>query len=239
MVWYSRLLDLGFHPLLTDSNGRGGYHLLIILSASIPTPKVFAFMRWLTSDHAGLGLVNAAECFPKQARLEPGRYGSWLRLPGRHHTREHCSRVWNGSTWLESAAAAEFILALAGDDPALIPAHALTVPAASRAVMLAPRRWQPATAEALAGRIRAYMARLPMGLGEGMHRDDYAYHFAAFLHRDLALSEHCTLVWLREWDRRQASPKGEQRLQEILRSVQRYGQRTVGVGLRSRDHQHA
>jgi hypothetical protein len=77
---------------------------------------------------------------------------------------------------------------------------------------------------------------MPTGLGEGQHRDDYAYHFAAFLVRDLNLPDAEALGWLTEWDGRQALPKGEDRLREILASAHRYGRRAYGSGLHTRRH---
>src|SRR5262249_50839093 len=103
--WYGRLQELGFHPLLEDSDGAGGYHLWPVFDEPVPTPNVFAFVQWLVRDHAAQGMPNPPEIFPKQARIKPGGFGNWLRLPGRHHSRAHWSPVWNGSTRLEGAAA--------------------------------------------------------------------------------------------------------------------------------------
>ena len=36
------LLDQNFDPLLLDSNGAGGYHLLLIFSEPVPTAEIFA-----------------------------------------------------------------------------------------------------------------------------------------------------------------------------------------------------
>src|SRR5207249_4880532 len=89
-----------------------------------PTRRVFAFMRWLVRDHVGHGLSAPPETFPKQPGIPPGRYGNWLRLPGRHHTRPHWSRVWDGAGWREGAEAVAFLLTVSGDYPGLIPAEA-------------------------------------------------------------------------------------------------------------------
>ena len=67
--------------------------------------------------------MPGVEQFPKQSVLtEHVRYGNWLRLPGRHHTRDHWARAWDGSRWLAGAACCEYLLAHDGDEPALIPA---------------------------------------------------------------------------------------------------------------------
>jgi hypothetical protein len=229
LAWYGRLAALGFSPLLTDSNGQGGYHLLAIFREPVTTPKVFDFLRWLVSDHAIHGLTAPPETFPKQPWIQPGRYGNWLRLPGRHHTREHWSRVWNGTQWLAGADAVGFILGLAGDRPSLIPDAATLSP--SRPAPSPTRRHQVATSGDLSGRIRRFLAKLPTGLGEGEHRDDYAYRFAAFLVRDLKIADGMALQWLLEWDRGNQTPKGETRLREIIQSAHLYGQHAYGAGL--------
>src|SRR5262249_4516852 len=114
--WFDRLCRLGFRPLLTESNGRGGYHLRVIFLGPVPSPPVFAFMRRLVADHAALGLTAPPETFPKQPTVAPpgqnGQYGNWLRLPGQHHTHDHWSLVWDGGRWLEGHAAIDRILAL-------------------------------------------------------------------------------------------------------------------------------
>src|SRR5262249_52933889 len=125
LAWYNKLVALGFRPLLEDSNGKGGYHLLPIFTAPISAPLAYEFSHWLTDDYAAHGLRRRPEVFPKQAfvspRGSPGHFGNWLRLPGPHHKSDHWSRVWDGQQWLEGAAAAAHILTLTGDDPALIP----------------------------------------------------------------------------------------------------------------------
>jgi len=140
LAWWERLSARGFDPLLTDSNGAGGYHLLTVLAEPAPTPLVFALLQELVSDWARFGLVAAPETFPKKPRLEPGGAGAWLRLPGRHHTRQHWSRVWSGEgeledAWLEGHGAVERILATrpaplsaipgAAREHAAVPSHAL------------------------------------------------------------------------------------------------------------------
>jgi putative DNA primase/helicase len=229
LAWYSRLRALGFNPLLTDSNGMGGYHLLTIFAEPVPTGRVFSFLKWLTRDHRTHGIVNPIETFPKQATIQLGRYGNWLRLPGRHHTREHWSRVWDGRRWLDRTIAVDFILALTGDAPALIPRQA-TMPPPPPAQRSSAYTGHTAASK-LSLRIEKYLAKLPTGLGEGQHRDDYAFRFACFLARDLAMPDSEVLPWLCRWDALQAAAKGEDRLREILGNAKRYGQRAVGSGL--------
>ncbi len=124
-AWHADLQRQGFHPLLLDSNGRGGYHLLVILAEPVASQRVHAFATQFVQDYADRGLVQAPEVFPKQPDVnEQRRYGNWWRVPGRHHTRDHWSKVWDGTRWLEDQAAVEAILSVMGDSPNLVPAAA-------------------------------------------------------------------------------------------------------------------
>ena len=118
---YDRLRAIGFRPLLYTSDERGGHHLRVIFANPVPSRVAHAFALWMA------GQVDAgAEAFPKQPELTAEKpYGSWMRLPGRHHTRDGVwSTVYDGATWLEGTAAVDHVLAIAGDDGALIPPEA-------------------------------------------------------------------------------------------------------------------
>jgi hypothetical protein len=225
LSWYGRLAMLGFRPLLLDSNGRGGFHLRVLLAEPVPADRLFHFLQSLTRDHKALGFDKAPEQFPKQPDVRRCRkgLGNWLRVPGRHHKRDFWSRVWSGDRWLEGDGAVDFMLALAGDPRGLLPA--LPPPAPT------PRR--PPRPRVRGGnlsvRIAGYMRRLP-NLGEGQGRDDVAFGFAAFLVRDLALADDIALDWLCLWDRGNRPPKGRDCLAEIMRNARDYGQRPVGCG---------
>jgi hypothetical protein len=125
MAWRERLHRLGFRTLLEDSNGKGGLHLWVFFSRLVPSWVVYAFLLWLTADHAAYGLTRAPETRPAQARLsETTPIGNWLRLPGRHPKRPHYSRFWDGERWLDGAEAVAHLIAVlryGGDDPDLIP----------------------------------------------------------------------------------------------------------------------
>jgi hypothetical protein len=120
--WWQQLAEQGFDPLLLDSNGQGGYHILVLFAQPMATKSVHEFGKRLTADYRRRGLDVAPEIFPGQARWD--HYGDWLRLPGRHHTRSHYSRVWNDepfndNPWLEGHEAIERILATRPADLAL------------------------------------------------------------------------------------------------------------------------
>jgi hypothetical protein len=229
--WYCRLQVLGFRPLLTASNGRGGYHLRVLFREVIATAKVHAFMRWLTADHAAHGMRTAPEIFPKQPRIKEGGFGNFLRVPGRHHTLNYWSKVWDGTRGLEGHAAIDYLLSIEGDDASLIPAAALAPKITITIRAVSKRPFQRLTADRMTARIRGYLAKLPAGLGEGQGRDDQGYSFAAFLLRDLGLSDADALLWLVEWDARNAVAKGSDCLLKLIASAHAYGKHAYRSGL--------
>ena len=234
--WYDRLATIGFSPLLTSSNGMGGFHECVLFREPVPTPRVFAFLLWLVSDYATRGLTAAPETFPKQAQINPGQYGNWLRLPGRHHSREHWSQVWNGQHWLDGEEAVQHILSLKGDSPDLIPAEAQEhePPKVRITVRFVPAHQRHfGRGGNLDQRIRAYMGKLPHR-SAGQKRDDIAYCFAAWLVRDLELADEVALPYLEEWDRGNNPPKGTDRLREIIASAHQYGKHAVGCAREGR-----
>ena len=123
---YAELVGFGFRPLLYESNGTGGYHLLTLFDEPVGGPLLFTFGQWLVRGFGRYGMTSAPEVFPKQRRLDSNtEFGNWLRVIGRHHKREFWPRVWDGSNWLADEAAVEHVLSLTGDSPAQIPESAL------------------------------------------------------------------------------------------------------------------
>ena len=231
LSWYQRLARLGISPLLTDSNGAGGYHLLAAFTEPVATPLVFALMRWLVSDYARYRLSGPPETFPKQPRIGAGRYGNWLRLPGRHHTRDHWSAVWDGQAWITGEAAIDHILLIDGSSPALIPVEVRSFLSPKRpAQQVKARRHVVGHSDHLTQHIQSYVSKLP-NLSEGQGRDGVAYRFACWLVRDLQLADDVALRWLDHWDGGNLPPKGPERLREIIASAHNYGQRAYGSGL--------
>ncbi len=115
--WYEKLQQLGFDPLLIDSNGRGGFHLWVVFEQPMRTSSVRAFADQLVKDFDRRGLDRVPDLFP--GTLGSNHLGSWLRLPGRHHTRPHFSRVyndqpWDDRNWLEGHDAIDRILTTRG-----------------------------------------------------------------------------------------------------------------------------
>jgi hypothetical protein len=121
--WWQVLIDNGLDPLLLDSNGIGGFHLLVAFSAPMSTDSVHQFGARLVADYERRGLIQRPEIFPDKPTWD--RYGDWLRLPGRHHTRPHYTRVWNDepfaeSAWLDGHEAIDRILATRPADPGIL-----------------------------------------------------------------------------------------------------------------------
>jgi Primase C terminal 2 (PriCT-2) len=128
-AWRDVLAKLGFHPLVTDSNGRGGFHIRVFFDEPAFTVHARQLGRWLTRDWKERGLVSAPEVFPKQPEITPsgnGSCGNWVRLPGRNPKRDHWSLVLDDDDeWLQGDEAIDYILNLGGDPAQLIPNDAL------------------------------------------------------------------------------------------------------------------
>lgn len=127
LVLYERAKGLGLGPLLIDSNGDGGYHLWLLFDHDVPTEHVYNLGRWLVRDRES-NRLPAVETFPKQREIgpEPSACGNWPLLPGRHHTRDHSSKVWDGPAWLSGDRAIDHVVARTGVSPGLIPSEAAT-----------------------------------------------------------------------------------------------------------------
>jgi hypothetical protein len=103
---------LGFAVLLLDSNGRGGYHVWVLLGQMTPMAQACRLGKYLVRDHRAFGLVDPPETFPKRPCLSGKRFGGWVRIFGRHHKRPFWTRVWDErcGRWQEGEAAIKLIL---------------------------------------------------------------------------------------------------------------------------------
>lgn len=209
----ARLVDTlrtrGFTPLLEDSDGRGGLHVWVVLDAPAPTADVFALV-----DELRVSLNLLAETFPKQATIPPGRFGNWLRLPGRHHTRDHVSRVRVcDGRWLEGPKAVRAVLTVRLSPASRIP-HA---PAPRVALAYV----QPIDWATRDRRLLAYVAKVDHGLGDGRKRAAFRLG-AAFVH-DFGLSQSEALQLLCAWNDHNAPALDTAVVAEILENAARYG----------------
>lgn len=122
LVWLDELAARGFDPLLFDTNGAGGLHLWAIFGEPVETAFAQELVLDLVSDWARVGLPRRPEIWPKGGEAseperaeEEGSTGGCLRLPGRHHTREHWTRVYSpepelDEPWLSGKSAIRRIL---------------------------------------------------------------------------------------------------------------------------------
>ena len=98
------LTALGIICALEDSDGQGGLHLWVLFDPSIPIDGAYRFAKFLRSDYPN----DDIETNPKQ-RLATS-WGNGVRLPGHHHKREHLSRFWGDSEWLEADESIDLML---------------------------------------------------------------------------------------------------------------------------------
>lgn len=119
----NRLLSFGITPLVMDSDGRGGFHILVLFTEPVDSQIAYRFAKWLVQDWQSHG-VSEPETFPKQPTLKGMKFGSALRLPGRHHTRPHVTRVLTPGGLVAGGEAARLILATPLHPPGMIPVEA-------------------------------------------------------------------------------------------------------------------
>ncbi|HEY3789250.1 MAG TPA: hypothetical protein VGL71_10360 [Urbifossiella sp.] len=129
--WQQRLIEQGLDPLLMDSNGIGGFHLLVLFAEPMSTASVHKFGANLVDDFERRGLDHKPEVFPDKPTWD--HYGDWLRLPGRHHSRPHFTRVWNDepfaeTRWLEGHDAIDRIMATRPAPEAILEPLGITRP---------------------------------------------------------------------------------------------------------------
>lgn len=115
-----RLDELHIHHLIEDSNGVGAIHLWIPFWEGIHLSDSYEFIKYLI-EYAGRPDYNY-EAFPKQAELTltgKGSCGNWIRLPSKHHSRNHWSRFYNkaAGAWLDSKTTVQWWLNIL-DNPA-------------------------------------------------------------------------------------------------------------------------
>jgi hypothetical protein len=162
LAWYGVLKDLGFQPLLCDSNGKGGYHVRVVFTEPVPSELARSFGLWLTANFREHGLSKAVEVFPKQCTVKSGKFGSWLRVVGRHYKREHWTRVWDDTSWNSGEAAIDLIVKTSGDSPELIPPEARTF----KIKPVRPKRVVQGGGPGTLDELKAELIELESGLGD-------------------------------------------------------------------------
>lgn len=109
---FKRLRKLGYHPILTDSNHRGGFHIEVAFDGLIECWKSRAIGIAVTHDWATYGFASPVEVFPKSIGETEKGIGGWLRMVGHHHKCPHWSMVWDMDNpgWLDGYPAVDFLL---------------------------------------------------------------------------------------------------------------------------------
>jgi hypothetical protein len=204
---YAKAGGAGLSPLLVDSDGAGGFHVWAVFRDPVPAATAWRLGKWLALDHAEFGFAKPPETFPKKPVLTGKRFGGWVRLPGRHHKRDHWSRVWDGRRWLEGEEAVRAILAIrpTGVDPAgVVPADFDPMPRRTTPTGRARRPRPASSASPTRPRPRdVTLAREALRHLDADYRDDYD----AWLRVGLALrqlGEAGRALW-HDWSA--ASPK--------------------------------
>jgi hypothetical protein len=123
IVLMNRLAELGFSPVVEDSDGKGGIHVWVMFNRPIPAATAYQFSAWVARDYEEHGLEEI-ECFPKNSSVQhtDAKCGHYLRTPGKHHKRDHWSRFWGDNAWLDLDESVRLLLSQTGDDPELMPA---------------------------------------------------------------------------------------------------------------------
>ena len=116
MAWAGKLREMGMDPLVLDSNGAGGFHIWVLLDDEYPLADVYDFSDAIRSEWQAYDLPRRPEQFPPKRAVGPDDLPYTLRLPGRHHTRAHYTRVYNFDfadepEWLDGGDAIEAMLA--------------------------------------------------------------------------------------------------------------------------------
>ena len=107
---YRRARKAGLTVLLIDSSGGlGGYHLWVLFDRQIALADARRLVLWLVRGWRRAGLPRRPDLFPGNDVLTGKRYGTWLRLPGRHHTRPSWSLIWSPDEeiWVEGEEACQ------------------------------------------------------------------------------------------------------------------------------------
>jgi hypothetical protein len=116
------LREFELSPIVCDSDGKGGYHVRQFFKKPIPS----AAAKWLGDliierlQREGLPKI---EFFPKQSGVTlQAPFGNWIRLPGKHHKRDHWTRVREPKSleWLEGEFAVKTLIRQAGDAGTLL-----------------------------------------------------------------------------------------------------------------------
>lgn len=220
--------------LCEDSDGRGSFHLWMRFAVAVPTEALFHWLHGIASHcHAATGV--RPEIYPKQARIPRDGFGNWLRLPGRHHTRSHWSRVCRpGDPWASGDDAARVMLEQWPTTPvAVVPPYVAPVVASAPSPYAFTVRSLVDTPRDRAAVIRRYLDKLPHG-DAGTERSTKLFHLARFLRHAMQCTDLEALPILHAWDAGNRPPLGSAKIITTWSNAGKYA--GTPVTLRARRH---
>lgn len=211
IVLMNRLVEMGFRPVIEHSDGRGGIHVWLPFSRPIDAKTAYRFSRHVAHDYQQH--IPAIECLPKSPTVQntEAKCGTYLRLPGKHHKRNHWSRFWGDGEWLEAADGIELLLSLRGDDPELI-----RIPEQELQTFTITHDWR--SDDAVVERARKYLSRIPGAVSDnGGHNQ--TFHAACVLVKGFELSQDQAFDVLSEWNASCLPPWKEHELRHKIQSA--------------------
>lgn len=225
VAWCVEALAERCAVLLEDSNGAGGRHLWVRFEAPVPTARLYAWLYDLARQ-CGDATGYRPETYPKQGELPHGKqFGNWLRVPGRHHTRAHWSRLaFPGERWQHGDAAVDRWLSWAATPVAVVPVDLPAPPslmmnrATTHYLASLGQRGRADRAE----RIRRYIEKLPLGTA-GTGRSNHCYRLACFLRHDMQCTDAEALPVLFAWNSGNAPPLPDAKVRETWENAGIYG----------------
>lgn len=235
-VWCAERLGERLSVLLEDSDGQGGYHVWAHFDRPVQTTDLYHWLQLLAQECEQVVGVRP-ETYPKQADVPSDGFGSWLRLPGRHHTKPHWSRVCRpAEPWSIGLDAVRTITTRWPASPAeLVP----TYPAPVAPTITTKFGYGPTFASDLprnrASVIANYVNKLPHGEA-GTERSNKLFSLARFLRHGMQCSAAEAFPILHAWDAGNRPPLGEKKITETWKNAAVYAARPVM--LKSREALH-
>lgn len=216
-----RLAEYGAAPVLEDSNGVGGWHVWVYFDAPVPTADVYTWLDAL-AERARLAFGVAIETYPKQASARGG-FGNWLRLPGRHHSKAHWSRVARpGESWASGADAARVLLSWPSSPAGIVPpASVWPLRSVGAPVESSSRTDLPAVRSPV---IADYVSQLGHGAA-GSGRSIRLFHLARFLRHRMRATETEAFAIMRAWNAHNSPPLPESKLSSTWENAETYNTR--------------
>ncbi|TWU18880.1 TOTE conflict system archaeo-eukaryotic primase domain-containing protein [Allorhodopirellula heiligendammensis] len=206
-----KLRAIGLQSLIEDSDGKGGIHLWLVFSQRIPASTAHQLAKSIASDFREHGLEKI-ECFPKSPTVKntQKRCGNYIRIPGKHHKRDHWSRFWGDDDWLTLSDSVQLLREHKGNDPALIPAATSVMKPKSTGKNLI-KPGTPVEGDENIDLARQHAAKTAGAVaGESGH--DRTFRLACDLIKGFSLTEAQALEIISEWNSKCAPPWTEDEL---------------------------